>query len=229
LGASPALLPDGSIDDVTDEPERLAELKAKGVRIEERESHRVYRSVISSCHVLEQPKPWPGRLIPIVPVIGEEVMIGRRTIRHGVVRYLKDPQRAYNYFRSAETEAVALQPKVPWLVTEKNIENYEDQWLTANTRNYPYLIWNPDQKNSFAAPQRLSPAVNTAGITEGLQLSAEEMKDVTGIYDAGLGRRSNETSGKAIVARRKSRMSAHTSTSRTSRELSSTLAASFST
>ena len=38
-----ALLPDGSIDDVTDQPERLAELKAQGVRIEERESHRVYQ------------------------------------------------------------------------------------------------------------------------------------------------------------------------------------------
>ena len=33
-----ALLPDGSIDDVTDQPERLAELKAQGVRIEEREA-----------------------------------------------------------------------------------------------------------------------------------------------------------------------------------------------
>src|SRR4029077_15908372 len=66
-----ALLPDGSIEDLTDEPERLAELKKSGARIEERESHRVYRSVISSCHLLEEPKPWPGRLTPIVPVIGE--------------------------------------------------------------------------------------------------------------------------------------------------------------
>jgi hypothetical protein len=95
-----ALLPDGSIDDVTDQPERLKELKAKGVRIEERESMRVYRSVISSCRLLEERKPWPGRFIPIVPVIGEEVHVGRRTFRHGIVRYLKDPQRAYNYFRS---------------------------------------------------------------------------------------------------------------------------------
>ena len=60
---------------------------------------RVYRSVISSCHLLEERKPWPGRFIPIVPVVGEEVHIGRRTMRHGIVRYLKDPQRSYNYFR----------------------------------------------------------------------------------------------------------------------------------
>ena len=29
-------------------------------------------------------------------MIGEEVKIGRRTVRHGIVRYLKDPQRMYN-------------------------------------------------------------------------------------------------------------------------------------
>ncbi len=198
-----ALLDDGAIDDVTDQPERLRMLREAGVRIEERDSHRVYRSVISACHVLEQPKPWPGRYIPIVPVIGEEVILGRRTVRHGVVRYLKDAQRAYNYFRTAETETVALQPKSPWLLTEKNVEDYADQWLSANTRNYPYLVYKPDSANGNAAPQRVGPGVNTAGITEGLQISAQEMKDVSGIYDAGLGERSNETSGKAIMARQR--------------------------
>jgi hypothetical protein len=198
-----ALLPDGAIDDVTDQPDRLAELKAQGVRIEERESHCVYRSVISSCHVLEEPKKWPGRLIPIVPVIGEEVMIGRRTVRHGIVRNLKDPQRAYNYFRSAETEAVALQPKAPWLVTEKNIEDYQDQWLSANLRNYPYLLYKPDTKNGNVAPQRVPPGINAAGVIEGLQISSSEMQEVTGIYDAALGQRSNETSGKAIQSRQR--------------------------
>jgi hypothetical protein len=197
-----ALLPDGSIDDVTDQPERLKELKAKGVRIEERDSMRVFRSVISSCHLLEERKPWPGRFIPIVPVIGEEVHIGRRTMRHGIVRYLKDPQRAYNYFRSAETEAIALQPKAPWLVTEKNVEDYEDIWRQANTRNYPYLTYTPDPKNSAAPPRRVESGMDTRGMVEGLQLATEEMKQVSGIYDASLGQRSNEVSGKAIQARR---------------------------
>jgi hypothetical protein len=195
-----ALLPDGSIDDVTDQPERLKELKAKGVRIEERESMRVYRSVISSCHVLEERKPWPGRFIPIVPVIGEEVNIGRRTMRHGIVRYLKDPQRSYNYFRSAETEAIALQPKAPWLVTEKNIEGFEDGWRSANTQNAPYLLYTPEPKNNHV-PTRVIAGMDTRGMVDGLQLATGEMKEVTGIYDAALGQRSNEVSGKAIQAR----------------------------
>jgi hypothetical protein len=196
-----ALLPDGSIDDVTDQPERLKELKAKGVRIEERESMRVYRSVISSCHLLEERKPWPGRFIPIVPVIGEEVNIGRRTMRHGIVRFLKDSQRAYNYFRSSETEAVALQPKAPWIVTERNVEGHEDMWRQANTQNLPYLLYQPDQKNGNVVPHRVDSGMNTSGMVEGLQLASAELKEVSGIYDASLGQRSNEVSGKAIQAR----------------------------
>jgi hypothetical protein len=43
--------------------------------------------------------------------------------------------------------------------------------------------------------------MDTRGMVEGLQLAAQEMKEVTGIYDASLGQRSNETSGKAIQAR----------------------------
>jgi hypothetical protein len=196
-----AMLPNGAIDDVTEQPERLAELKANGARIEERESHCVYRSVISSCHLLEEPVKWPGRYIPVVPVIGEEVTCGRRKVRHGIVRYLKDPQRAYNYFRSAETEAVALQPKAPFMVTEKNVQDNEDMWLTANLRNHPYLLYTPDPKNGNAPPQRINARMDTAGMVEGLTLSSQEMMDVTGIHEASLGQSSNETSGKAIMAR----------------------------
>jgi hypothetical protein len=218
-----ALLPDGSIDDVTDQPERLKELKAKGVRIEERESMRVYRSVISSCHLLEERKPWPGRFIPIVPVVGEEVNIGRRTMRHGIVRFLKDPQRSYNYFRSSQTEAVALQPKAPWLVTEKNIEGFEDLWRHSNTRNYPYMLWTPDAKNGASAPQRVQSGMETRGMVDGLQLSTDEMKSVTGIYDAALGQRSNEVSGKAIQARaRESDVGAYVYTENFSRAIKHT-------
>jgi Phage P22-like portal protein len=210
-----ALLPNGEIDDVTAQPERLAKLKAQGVRIEERESMRVYRSVITSCHLLEERKPWPGRFIPIVPVVGEEVHIGRRTMRHGIVRFLKDPQRNFNYFRSAQTEAVALQPKAPWLVTEKNVEDFQDQWITSNTRNYPYLIWTPDTKNGNAAPQRVNSGMNTAGMMEGLQLATQELKEVSGIYEAALGQRLMKFPARPFRLGAKSRMSAPTFIPRT--------------
>ena len=42
----------------------------------------------------------------------------------------------------------------------------------------------------------------SAGLLQEIQLAAEDMKRTTGIYDASLGNRSNETSGVAIEARK---------------------------
>lgn len=200
------LLPDGGIDDITDEPpERIEELKAQfpGLRVEKRDGHKVVRYLISAAHILQGPEEWPGMYIPIVPVIGEEVRIGRKIVRRGLIRSAKDSQRMFNYFCSAHAEVVALQPKAPFIGTEKNFERYQQEWAEANTRAHPFLPYDPDPTNGGAAPQRVAPPVSSQGITEGIQLAIENMKGTIGIYDAGLGNRSNETSGKAILARQK--------------------------
>jgi predicted NBD/HSP70 family sugar kinase len=199
-----ALLPDGSIDDLTDEPEsRLAELRQKfpRLRVEKRDGFKVCRYLVTAAHVLEGPIDWPGKYIPIIPCVGEEVRIGRRVVRRGLVRSAKDAQRMFNYFCSAQAEIVALQPKAPFIGTEKNFEKYATEWGEANTKAHPFLPYQPDQANGGVAPQRMPPPVSSQGITEGLMLAVENMKGVMGIYDAGLGQKSNETSGKAILAR----------------------------
>lgn len=205
------LLPDGSVDDLTGkdpaevvEIERMvAEAQAQGspVRIEERDSHKVMRALLSYSEVLSEPKEWKGRYIPIIPVVGEEIRIGRKVVRRGVVRLAKDSQRMLNYYISAETEMVALQPKAPFVGTETNFENYQDVWETANTQNHPYLPYTPDGVNGGAAPQRSQPPVSSQGLTNGIMRNVDGMKAVIGIYDASLGARSNETSGVAIEAR----------------------------
>jgi hypothetical protein len=89
--------------------------------------------------VLEE-TDWPGMNIPIVPVFGEEVKIGKRTVRHGLTRFARDPQRMVNYYSSAEAEVVALQPKAPWLAT-KRTSRKQEMWASANTEAHPVLIW----------------------------------------------------------------------------------------
>jgi hypothetical protein len=199
-----ALKLDGSIADLTDAPEAdIAKYRAQGARIEKRDSTKVCRYLVTAGTVLEGPEEWPGRFIPIVPVIGEEIRIGRRLIRKGIVRDAKDPQRMVNYFESAHTETVGLQPKAPFMVTETNVAKYQSLWEQANTKNLPYLVFEPDQKNGGQAPQRIQPPVSSQGINDGLMRAHENLKGVIGIYDANLGAKSNETSGKAIEARQR--------------------------
>lgn len=201
----------GKVMDLTGAgPEKLAQAEQmvglaadEGVelKLEKRAGYKVKRALISGCEVLEEPKDVPGPHIPIVVCDGEEMRIGRKIIRHGAVRHARDPQRAYNYFVSAQTETVALQPKAPWLGTETNFEEFTDEWEAANQENRPFLRYTPDAKNGNAAPQRIQAPVNSSGIAEGLLIAQQDLQATTGIYNASLGAQSNETSGKAIRAR----------------------------
>jgi hypothetical protein len=197
-----ALMPEGGIIDLTGvgEEERAA-LLLEGARFEARDGHRIFRSVITLGHVLEEPKEWAGRIIPIVPAIGEEIRIGRTIVRRGIVRNAKDPQRVYNYSTSAQTEILALAPKAPWIGTEKNFDENRDKWETSNTKNWPALEYTPDPLNGGAPPQRVAPPVSSPGLSEAIDRADNDMQAVTGIYDASLGAQSNEISGVAIQLR----------------------------
>jgi hypothetical protein len=204
-----ALLPDGTVEDLTDQLKDVPKDQAKAglqwlaqqkqARIEERDSYKICRYMITMAEVLEE-SDWPGMHIPIVPVIGEEVRIGREVYRHGVVRYARDPQRMENYYASAETEVIALQPKAPWIGTKAQFQDHYDIWETANTEAHPFLEYTPDPK-APGPPQRVPPPMGSNAISEAKLRNSDDMKAVIGIYDASLGAKSNETSGIAIARR----------------------------
>ena len=154
---------------------------------------------VSAGDVLEGPKDIPCRYIPVVAVVGEEWHNGEQVYRSSVIRFAKDPQQLYNFARSAGAELIALQPKAPYLITVKQVAGLEPFWNTANSSNRPYLPYNVDEK--AGAPARIPPPVPSSGILNEIQMAADDMKRTTGIYDASLGNRSNETSGIAIKAR----------------------------
>lgn len=195
-----ALLPDGGIADLTDKDEtERSEIGKTAKKVEERDGYQICRYLITAAHVLETTE-WPGNHIPVVPVIGEEIKIGRKTVRHGLIRFARDPQRLYNYYSSTDAEVVALQPKAPFIATQKNVEKHADIWETANNKAHPVLIYTPDPANGGQKPDRVQPPVSSQGINEGLLRSIDDMKSVIGIYDPGLGKPGAAKSGKAILA-----------------------------
>lgn len=148
---------------------------------------------------------WPGRYIPIVRVVGEEVEIDGKIDRKGHTRALKDAQRMYNYWSSAGVEYGALQGKQPYLAPVQAITGYEKYWDNLNTANLPYLPYNgvDENGNQIEMPQRQMPPVTAPMYMEGMRVASEEMKMASGQYDASLGKQSNETSGRAIMARQR--------------------------
>ena len=153
---------------------------------------------INGCEVLEK-TDWLGQYIPIIPVYGQELNIDGERILEGVIRHAKDPARMYNYWASAETEAIALAPRAPFIADAKSIEGYEHIWAEANTKNHSYLPYNARPDVPMPQRQSFEPAVQA--ITQARMMASDDMKATTGLYDAARGAQSNETSGRAILAR----------------------------
>jgi len=148
---------------------------------------------------------WPGKYIPLIRCIGEEIIIGGILDRKGHTRNMKDAQRMYNYNASAQVEFVALQSKTPWVAPAKAIENYETVWANANKQNPTFLPWNhideqnPDQP--IPPPMRQDPPNMSPAFEQGMQTAFSQMMMVSGQYQNQLGMLGNERTGKAIQER----------------------------
>ena len=169
--------------------------------IDQRKSttYEVYRSLINGVEYLEEPVRVAGKYIPLAFVGGKELHEQGKTHYRGIIRHAKDAQVAYNFHRNASAESVGVAPKAPWLATAEQIEGREEMWRTANTKNFSALIYN--HKPGQPPPMRQPPAGVPMGAVNEASMALDDLKGTTGIYDASLGARGNETSGKAILAR----------------------------
>lgn len=180
-------------------------LLAQGVSVEgERETQtwKVKQRIVTGCDVIEE-IDWPGKYIPIIPMYGEEANINGKRYFFSLIHRAKDSQRLYNYQRSLAAELGALQPKAPWIGPKGMFNSDQDRWATANTTPHPYLEYDVVPEQAGATPQRQMFQGPPAGVMQEALMAADDMKAIMGIYDASLGARSNETSGRAIMARQR--------------------------
>lgn len=182
--------------------EFVALMEAQGVTEVARRptrSWKVEQIIMNGAEVLEQ-NEWAGKFIPIVPVYGDEVIIDGKRHLKSLIHDAKDPQRMLNYWRTASTELVALAPKAPWVGPVGSFAT-DPHWATANIENHQILEYDP--VDGQMPPQRQPFAGPPAGALQEALNASDDIKSVTGIFDASLGAQSNETSGRAILARQR--------------------------
>lgn len=155
--------------------------------------------LITGLNVLTKPYILPITRIPIFKVEGRVVRVGDARVRFGLVRFAKDPVRLRNYWRSIGAELLALAPKAMWSAQASAVEGREDDFRKAHLTGDPLLVHN----DGTEAPKRIDPPQFPGAILQEAQVNAQDIKDVTGLHDASLGIQSNETSGKAILARQR--------------------------
>lgn len=197
------LFEDGSVHVL--EGEKLDELYEKhGKPVKTRLSPCRYAQMhlITGFKILAGPYEWKLSRLPIIRMSGRIVSIGDRRVRHGLVRPMKDVARLRNFWRSVAAEQLGYAPKAQWIATESAVEGREDMIRKAHLSRDPLLVVN-DEAVIDGNIKRLDPPPIQMALLNEAQVNTQDMKDVTGIHDASLGIKSNETSGRAIQARQR--------------------------
>jgi len=154
---------------------------------------------LNAIEVLDQ-TVWPGKHIPIIPVYGTELNVDGVRTWAGLIRSAKDAQRAFNYWKSAQAETIALAPKAPWVGPKGFMGNMKQIWQSANKRPLSVLEYEgyDSQQRPLAPPQRNMVEPPIQAITMAMQGAIDDLKGTTGMYDANLGDRESGQSGVAI-------------------------------
>lgn len=199
-----ALFENGSTSDITGMTAEQLRFLPPWKRTREFDAYSVRQWLVSAAEVLSggvDGNEWAGKFIPILPVVGHEIPLENTTVRSSLIRAAKDAQVLYNYMRSAAVETISQQPKAPYMVTPQMIGKFKGQWDTHNVTTRPYLLYEPDPTAPGGKPYREMPPTLPPSLIEQSAQAGDEIKAATGVFDASMGNRSNETSGKAILAR----------------------------
>jgi hypothetical protein len=152
----------------------------------------------NGVELLDGPYMLPIDRVPVFRAVGWEVYVGEKRNRFGLIRFLKDPQRMHNYWRSIIAEKLMKAPKAEWIAPDTAVEGREDDFREAARSKDPLLIYNGD---AGTPPQKMPPAEMEAALVQEAGMAAQDIRDVSNLHEASLGMVANEVSGKAINAR----------------------------
>lgn len=201
-----ALFQDGTIKDITEWPdndERLVQVQQKPdgspfIRDTVRPYAQCY--VVSGVDILAGPYNLDISRVPVFRVPAWEITINGKRYRFGLLRFLKDPQRLHNYWRSTIAEKLMMTPRARWVASDAAVAGREAQWRNAHLSDDPLLIYNGE---SGQKPEYTQPAQLEVALVQEANMSVQDLRDVSNLHEASLGQQSNEVSGKAIVARQR--------------------------
>lgn len=193
------LFEDGSIRFIDEDLDKLIEKHGRPQKTRIAPCSYAQMHLVTGFDILSGPHEYRLTRLPVIRITGRVVNISGIRVRYGLVRWMKDSVRLRNFWRSVAAEQLGYAPKAQWLATESAVEGREDEFRQAHMTRDPLLVYNDGEE----PPERIAPPVMQTALHEEAQINVQDMKDVTGIHDASLGIKSNETSGRAINARQR--------------------------
>ena len=199
------LLDDGSESDEDEIPDGRTAREGSDARQRVESTPILYWSTINAVEELEPKQEMDGRYIPIIPVIGRELIPFEQDRRYvGMIEPNKDAVRLLNYAASSAVELSSLETKAPYMMVEGQEEGHEQEWQLSNVRNFPYMRYRNVSLNGIAAPPPQRTQVDASRLGPSmllLQQAREFIHEGTGAFESALGKQTPAAkSGKAILA-----------------------------
>lgn len=180
--------------------EDWTEVKKNG-RLKRIKKRAVKWAKINAIEILEETTS-PGQFVGIIPVLGTDLDIEGDRYLAGAVRDAKEPQRAYNYGVSTAWETAGIAPRAPYLADVESVADFKEMWEQANRRNFGVLYYD-SKGNTLPKPDRnvAEPPLQAFALL--VRQADNDLKSSIGIYDASLGQKGPDESGKAVLARQR--------------------------
>lgn len=150
----------------------------------------------------------PGKWIPVVRCEGNTLDLNGQVRRKGMIEDMMDTARMYNYWRTCETEMIALAPRAPWIGTANQFSGHPE-WNNANQVPHSKLIYNPDfieqpdgTKTPLPPPTRVDTVQIPAGFVNAAESAAKDLMALAGMpHEPGVDKPGEVVSGKALRER----------------------------
>lgn len=183
-------------------PKGVTELPDGDIRTEER--RKICKYLVDAFEVLDDTE-WLGTLIPIIPVLGQEIWINGKLYRLSLISEAIDPQRGLNYTATTTFELIGLTPKAPYIGAKGQFD--DPRWASANTEAWAYLEYEPifavdptnGQTSLAPPPQRNLWESPIQWLLASAASCSDWIKATMGIFDPSLGNVKGDQSGTAIA------------------------------
>jgi hypothetical protein len=142
---------------------------------------------VTGLDILEGPYILNIRRVPVFRVPGWEIWTGESRHRFGLIRFLKDPMRMHNYWRSIIVERLMQAAKAKWIAGQSAVQGREREWRNAHLEDDMLLVYNDEQGQ---APVPVPPIQIESGLLEQANATVTDIKDVSNIHEASLGQQS---------------------------------------
>lgn len=154
-------------------------------------TYRIFVAVMTSTGLLSlEPSPYRHNRYPFTPVWGSRRK--RDGAPYGIVRGMRDAQRDINR-RHSKALAILSSNKV---IMDKGAVDDIDELEEEISRPNAIIVKNPNKQLTIDADRDLAGAH-----IEMMRMSMGMVQSLSGVTDENLGRKTNATSGRAIVAR----------------------------